>query len=53
VIGEWRRLHGEELHGWYTSPDITWVIKQGRMKWVMCVWHMRGRKEMVTGFRWR
>jgi hypothetical protein len=30
-VGGWRRLHNEELHNLYTSPNIT-VIKS-RMKW--------------------
>jgi hypothetical protein len=25
--GDWRRLHNEELHDLYSSPDIAWVIK--------------------------
>jgi hypothetical protein len=27
VIGEWRRLHNEEHHDVYSSPDIIGVIK--------------------------
>jgi len=27
VMGGWRRLHNEELHDTYTSPDIIRVIK--------------------------
>jgi hypothetical protein len=27
VRGEWRRLHNEELHGLYSSPNTTRVIK--------------------------
>jgi hypothetical protein len=48
VIGDRRRLHSEELHGWCTSPYITRVIKQGRMKWVMRVAH-EGEKR--NGYR--
>jgi len=32
VPGDWRRLHNEELHNLYTSPDIIRVIKSRRMK---------------------
>jgi hypothetical protein len=32
VIGEWRRLHNEELNKLY-SPNIVWVIKKRRMIW--------------------
>jgi hypothetical protein len=28
VIGEWRRLHNEELHGMYSLLNIIWVIKE-------------------------
>jgi hypothetical protein len=31
VVGGWRRLHNEELHNLYTSPNIIRVIKSGRM----------------------
>ena len=27
VIGEWRRLHNEEINGLYHSPNIIRVIK--------------------------
>jgi len=32
VIGVWRRLHNEELHSLYISPNITRVIRLRRMK---------------------
>jgi hypothetical protein len=31
VTGEWRKLHSEELHNLYSSPDITRHIKSRRM----------------------
>jgi hypothetical protein len=31
VAGSWRRLHNEEFHNLYTSPNIIWVIKSRRM----------------------
>ena len=33
VSGELRRLHNEELN-LYSSPNIIWVIKSRRMRWV-------------------
>jgi len=32
-VGGWRRLHNEELHNLYTSPNIIRVNKLRRMKW--------------------
>jgi len=34
VMRDWRRLHSEELHKLYTSPDIIRMIKSRRMRWV-------------------
>jgi hypothetical protein len=33
VAGGWRRLHNEELHSLYSSPDVIRVIKSRRMIW--------------------
>jgi len=40
VTGEWRRLHKEELDGFYSSPNIVRVIKSRRMRWAGHVAHM-------------
>jgi hypothetical protein len=32
VMGDWRKLHNEELHNLYSSPDIMRMIKSGRMR---------------------
>jgi hypothetical protein len=34
MTGGWRKLHNDELLGFYTSPGILWVIKARRMRWV-------------------
>jgi hypothetical protein len=40
VTGEWRKLHNEELHILYSSPDIVRQVKSRRMRWVGHVEHM-------------
>jgi hypothetical protein len=34
VVGDWRRLHNEELHKLFTAPNIIRTIKSTRMRWV-------------------
>jgi hypothetical protein len=33
VTGDWRKLHNEELHDWYSSSNIIRMIKSRRMRW--------------------
>jgi hypothetical protein len=39
--GSWRKLHNDELHSLYSSPNIVTVIKSRRMRWAGHVAHMR------------
>jgi hypothetical protein len=47
--GPWRKLHSDELHGLYSSPNIVRVIKSRRMRWAGHVAFM-GRGEVFTGY---
>jgi hypothetical protein len=49
VTGEWRKLHSEELHNLYSSPDIIRQVKSRRMRWAGHVARMRGER-CVQGF---
>jgi hypothetical protein len=33
VMGDWRKLHNEELHNLYSSPNIIRMIKSRRIRW--------------------
>jgi len=44
VMGEWRKLHNEELNDLYCSPNIVWVIKSKIMRWAGHVARMGERR---------
>jgi hypothetical protein len=51
VTGEWTKLHNEELHNLYSSPDIIRQIKSRRMRWAGHVARMgEERKVRLQGF---
>jgi hypothetical protein len=33
VMGDWRRLHNEELHNLYATPNIIRVFKLSKIRW--------------------
>jgi hypothetical protein len=46
VTGEWRKLHNEELHNLYRSPDIIRQVKSRRMRWAWHVARMGGDRKV-------
>jgi hypothetical protein len=32
IMGDWRKLHNEELHNLYSSPNIIRMIKSRKMR---------------------
>jgi hypothetical protein len=46
VIGEWRKLHNEELHNLYSSPNIIRQMKLRQMRWVGHVAHMGEERKL-------
>jgi hypothetical protein len=51
VTGGWRKLHNEELHNLYSSPNIIIMIKSRRMRWAGRVARM-GRRGMHIEYWW-
>jgi hypothetical protein len=62
VTGEWKKLHSEELHSLYLSPNIIRQIKSRRVRWVRhvaCMGEKRkiykvlmGKREGRKGYEW-
>jgi hypothetical protein len=50
--GSWRKLHNDELHSLYSSPNIVRVIKSRRMRWAGHVARMRTGERCLQGFGW-
>jgi hypothetical protein len=52
VTGDWRKLHNEELHNLYSSPNIIRMMKSRRMRWAGHVSRMgekRNAYRMLVG----
>jgi hypothetical protein len=53
VIGEWRKLHKEELNELHSSPNIVQVIKSTRIRWAWHVASMEERRSLYRGLAGR
>jgi hypothetical protein len=51
VMGEWRKLHNEELRDLYSSPSIIRIITSRRMRWAGHVARM-GEKRNAYRLLW-
>jgi hypothetical protein len=51
VTGDWRKLHNEDLHNLYSSPNIIRMINSRRMRLAGHVARM-GRRGMHIGYWW-
>jgi hypothetical protein len=49
--GSWRKLHNDELHSLYSSPNIFRVIESRRMRWAGHVARM-GEGRCLQSFGW-
>jgi hypothetical protein len=52
IFGSWKKLHNDELHSLYSSPNIVRVIKSRKMRWVGHVARMgegRGVYRVLVG----
>jgi hypothetical protein len=48
--GSWRKLHNDELHSLYSSPNIVMMIKSGRLRWAEHVARMEERRDVYRVF---
>jgi hypothetical protein len=48
VAGSWRRLHNEELHNLYASPNNIKVTTSRRMRWAS---HVARMEEMRNAYK--
>jgi hypothetical protein len=51
VTGEWRKLHNEELHNLYSSPDIIRQIKSRRIRWAGHVTRMGEERKCTSWWK--
>jgi hypothetical protein len=49
VVGDWRKLHNEELRDLYSSSSIIRIIKSRKMKWAGHVARMWEKRSTNVG----
>jgi hypothetical protein len=47
VTGYWKKLHNEELHNFYSPPNMIRMIKLRRMRWAGHVVQVGGDEECI------
>jgi hypothetical protein len=47
VTGDWRKLHNEELHDMYASPNIIRMVKS---RWMKCAGHVARIGEILNAY---
>jgi hypothetical protein len=50
VTGGWRKVHNEEVHNLYSSPNLIRMIKSRRSRWAKNVVRMGLEEEFMQGF---
>jgi hypothetical protein len=45
IIGDWRKLHNEEVHNLQSTPNITKMMKSRGMRWVGHVAQMGDKRD--------
>jgi hypothetical protein len=53
VMGCWRKLHNEELHGLYSSAIIIKMIKSRRMRWAVHVARLGEKRNAYRILVWK
>jgi hypothetical protein len=53
VVGGWRRLHNEELHKLYASPDTIKAIKSRNMRWASRLITEGGDEKFIQNCDWK
>jgi hypothetical protein len=48
IVRGWKRLHNEELHNFYASPNIITLVESRKMRWVG---HIACIGEMINEYK--